>query len=104
MRFVCGDVRGLIVSYKNDHGPSRRRYRALQRERRLICFCEIFGVVRFSTFATISANIGLDGLISPRFRHHQPDHGQTCRRNRGEPHERNTASETIGGIAGQQRA
>ena len=29
MRFVCGDVRDLIVSYKNDHGPSYRRYRAL---------------------------------------------------------------------------
>ena len=33
MRFVCGDVRDLIVSHKNDHGPSHRRYRALQRER-----------------------------------------------------------------------
>jgi hypothetical protein len=31
MRFVCGDVRDLIVSYKNDHGPSYQRYRALQR-------------------------------------------------------------------------
>jgi hypothetical protein len=30
MRFVCGDVRDLIVSHKNDHGPSHRRYRALQ--------------------------------------------------------------------------
>ena len=27
MRFVCGDVRDLIVSHKNDHGPSHRRYR-----------------------------------------------------------------------------
>ena len=35
MRFVCGDVRVLIVSYENDHGPSHRRYRALQRERYL---------------------------------------------------------------------
>jgi hypothetical protein len=56
MRFVCGDVRVLIVSYENDHGPSHRRYRALQRSSCLkICFREIFGVVRFSTFATISA-------------------------------------------------
>src|SRR5450432_2044632 len=56
MRFVCGDVRVLIVSYKNDHGPSRCRYRALQWQRFLkICFREICGVVRFSTFATISA-------------------------------------------------
>jgi hypothetical protein len=31
MRFVCGDVRDLIVSYKNDHGRSYQRYRALQR-------------------------------------------------------------------------
>jgi hypothetical protein len=31
MRFVCGDVRDLIVSRKNDHGPSHRRYSALQR-------------------------------------------------------------------------
>jgi hypothetical protein len=31
MRFVCGDVRDLIVSHKNDHGPSHRRYSALQR-------------------------------------------------------------------------
>jgi hypothetical protein len=55
MRFVCGDVRGLIVSHKTDHGPAHRRYRALQRSRCLkICFREIFGIVRFSTFATIS--------------------------------------------------
>jgi hypothetical protein len=59
MRFVCGDVRDLIVSHKNDHGPWHRRYRALQRKRRLkIRFREIFGVVRFSTFATISALFG----------------------------------------------
>jgi hypothetical protein len=59
MRFVCGDVRVLIVSYKNDHGPSRCRYRALQWQRFLkICFREIYGVVRFSTFATISVKSG----------------------------------------------
>ena len=55
MRFVCGDVRGLMVSHKIDHGPAHRRYRALQQWRRLkICFREIFGIVRFSTFATLS--------------------------------------------------
>ena len=55
MRFVCGDVRDLIVSHKTDHGPAHRRYRALQQWRRLkICFREIFGIVRFSTFATLS--------------------------------------------------
>jgi hypothetical protein len=31
MRFVGGDVRDHIVSHKNDHGSSYRRYRALQR-------------------------------------------------------------------------
>jgi hypothetical protein len=56
MRFVCGDVRDLIVSHKTDHRPAHWRYRALQQWRCLkICFREIFGIVRFSTFATISA-------------------------------------------------
>ena len=31
MRFIRGDVRDNVVSHKNDHGPSYRRYRALQR-------------------------------------------------------------------------
>jgi len=31
MLFVRRDVRDHIVSYKNDHGPSYRRYRAVQR-------------------------------------------------------------------------
>ena len=31
MRFVRDDVRDHIVSHKNDHGPSYRRYRALQK-------------------------------------------------------------------------
>ena len=60
MRFGCGDVRDLIVSHKTDHGPAHRRYGALQQWRCLkICFREIFGIVRFSTFATISATNGL---------------------------------------------
>ena len=55
MRFVCGDVRDHIVSPKIDHEPSEWRYRVLRRQRGLkINFREIFGVVRFSTFATIS--------------------------------------------------
>jgi hypothetical protein len=59
MRFVRGDVRDHIVSPKIDHGPSWRRYRALQRRRGLkINFREILGVVRFSTFATVSATSG----------------------------------------------
>src|SRR5260370_33444194 len=56
MRLAHRDVRDLIVSQKNDHGPSYWRYGALQRWRCLkYYFREIFGVVRFSTFATKSA-------------------------------------------------
>jgi len=55
MRFARGDMRDHIVSHKNDHGASYRRYRVLQwRSRLKINFGEIFGVVRFSTFATLS--------------------------------------------------
>jgi len=55
MLFVRRDVRGHTASQKNDHGASYRRYRALQRRSRLkIKFCESFGVVRFSSFATES--------------------------------------------------
>jgi hypothetical protein len=55
MRFVRRDVRDHIAYQKNGHGASCQRYRALQRRSRLkINFCEIFGVVRFSTFATLS--------------------------------------------------
>jgi hypothetical protein len=57
MRFARGDVTVHIGSHKNDHGPPYPSYRALQRRRRLkIDFREIFGVARFSTFATLSAN------------------------------------------------
>jgi hypothetical protein len=49
-------VRDHIVLAKIDHGPSYRRYNALQRQGSLkIDFREIFGVIRFSTFATVSA-------------------------------------------------
>ena len=45
-------VRGHIAYQKNDHGASYRRYGALQSRSRLkINFREIFGVVRFSSFA-----------------------------------------------------
>jgi hypothetical protein len=55
MRFVRGDLRDHIVSHKNDHGPSYRHYRASQRRgSSKITICEIFGVVRFSTFSTAS--------------------------------------------------
>jgi hypothetical protein len=59
MRSARGDVRDHIVLPKNDHGPSYRPWRALQRPRRLnIGFCEIFRDVRFPTFATVSAQSG----------------------------------------------
>ena len=51
MRFVRRDVRDLIAHQKNGHGASYRR-----RNRLKFDFREIFGVVRFSTFATLSAN------------------------------------------------
>jgi hypothetical protein len=56
MRVVRGDVRDHIVLAKIDRGPSYRRYNALQRQGSLkMNFCEIFGVIRISTFATVSA-------------------------------------------------
>ena len=63
MRFARGDTRDHIVPHKNDQGASHRRYGVLQRRSRLkINFCEIFGVIGFSTFATISAKLGHPGL------------------------------------------
>jgi hypothetical protein len=55
MRLARRDVRDHIASQKNGHGASYPRYRALQQRSRLdINICEILGVVRFSTFATLS--------------------------------------------------
>src|SRR5215212_5339475 len=55
MRFARGDMRDHIVSHKNDHGASYRRYGVLQwRSRLRISFCEIFGAAQFSAFATMS--------------------------------------------------
>jgi hypothetical protein len=57
MRFARGDMRDHIDLCKNDHGASYRRHGVLQWwSRQKINVCEIFGVVRFSTFATQSAN------------------------------------------------
>jgi len=59
MRFVRGDVRDLIASQENDHGLSYRHHRASQRRSSpKTTICEIFGVVRFSTFSTASARSG----------------------------------------------
>ena len=60
MRFTRGGVRDHIVSSKIDHGSPQWRWKATQQERSLkVSFREIFRVVRFSTFATLSANNGL---------------------------------------------
>jgi hypothetical protein len=64
MRFARGDMRDHIVSHKNDHGASYWRYGILRwRSRLKINICEIFGVVRFSTFATKSALLGHAGAV-----------------------------------------
>ena len=64
MRFACDDMRDHILSYQNDHRPSYWRRRALRQQERLrIDFREILRVVRFSTFATISAPFGPVGLV-----------------------------------------
>ena len=56
MRFVHSDVRDHIVSLKNDHGTSYRRYRASQPQSRpKNQHLRDFDVVRFSTFATLPA-------------------------------------------------
>jgi hypothetical protein len=53
MRFARSDMRGYIVSHKNDYGASHWLYGVLQwRSRLKINFCEILGAGRFSTFAT----------------------------------------------------
>src|ERR1700675_3325470 len=59
MCFARGDLRGHIVSYQNDRRPSYWPRRASRQQEHLkIDLREIFGVVRFSTFATISARNG----------------------------------------------
>ena len=55
MPFARGDMTDHIVSHKNDHGASYGHYIVLQWWIRLkINFREIFDVVRFSIFATLS--------------------------------------------------
>jgi len=58
MRSMRGDARDHIASQKNDHGLSYRHYKASQRRSSpKITICEIFGVVRFSTFSTASVKL-----------------------------------------------
>ena len=65
MRFMRGDVRDHVASQKNDHGTPYRRYDASQPWRRpKINFCEIFDVVRFSTFSTLSAQTGRSNAVT----------------------------------------
>jgi len=55
MRFASDDVRDHIVCRKNDYEPSYALYGAsLRWKSPKIDFREIFGVHRFSTFATLS--------------------------------------------------
>jgi hypothetical protein len=57
MRFVRDDVRGLFASQKNDHGLLYQRYGASQRwSCPKISIYESFGILRFSTFSTVSAS------------------------------------------------
>src|SRR5258706_14040721 len=68
MRFARRDVRDHIVSCQNDHRPSYWRPRALRQQERLrIDLREIFGLLRFSTFATISATSGRPRLCQKTF-------------------------------------
>jgi hypothetical protein len=67
MRFARGDMRDHIVLCKYDHGASYRRYGVSQWwSRQKINVCEIFGVVRFSTFATKSARTGPPAMSAVR--------------------------------------
>ena len=57
MRFMRGDVRDHVASQQNDHGASYRGCEASQSwSRSKIEFCEIFEVVRSSTFSTVSTH------------------------------------------------
>ena len=77
MRFARGDMRDHIVSHKNDHGASYRRYGVLPwRSWLKINFCEIFGVVRFSTFATPSPSCGVSRAGAANTR--APRLGRAC--------------------------
>ena len=76
MRFVRSDVRDHIASQKIDYGHSYRHYGASQRRSSpKITICEIFGVVRFSTFSTASVRLGrtrvehIKSASPPRTRH-----------------------------------
>jgi hypothetical protein len=86
VRCSCGDVRDHIVSHKNDHRPPYRSYRALQRRRPLkIDIREIFGVARFSTFATVSPQqrTFTKGAVTSGLCHQRTRRPLLCVRTRG---------------------
>jgi hypothetical protein len=63
MRFVRSDVRHHVASWKNDHGPSYRRYRASQRRSCLkIDNWEIFGIAQFRPFQEYRHKTDLRGM------------------------------------------
>jgi len=71
MPFARGDMRDHIASRKNDHGAPYGRYAVLRRWSQLkMSFCEIFSVVQFSTFATLSKQKLTSNFAASR----RPDH------------------------------
>ena len=79
MRFVRGDTRDHIISCKNDHGASYRRYGVLHwwcrlkinvlrdfRHRSIFDFCNIIGHFRKSAFVVArSALLPATDIVSP---------------------------------------
>jgi hypothetical protein len=81
MRFVRDDLRDLVESQKNDHSLSYRRYGASQRgSRPKIKIREIFGVVRFSTFSTVSARSRRSRNFGQNLRPHPKRSKPFCQR------------------------
>ncbi len=59
MRFVHNNLRDHVASQKNDHGHLYWRYGTSERRScPRISIYEIFGIVRFSTFSTVSELFG----------------------------------------------
>jgi hypothetical protein len=86
MRSMRGDVRDHIASQKNDHGLSYRHYKASQRRSSpKITICEIFGVVRFSTFSTASTRSGHPLASTLQRKAHLPTNTASRRRCGGQP-------------------
>src|ERR1700757_1920115 len=79
MRSMRGDARDHIASQKNDHGLSYRHYKASQRRSSpKITICEIFGVVRFSTFSTASVKLRRTHAAAAYWRGQNGMAGSSC--------------------------